>query len=615
MRGITSRRGRLAAATATLALVAAPLAVATTVQAAPGDSGDTVVKVAEKPGKKKNKKKSKLVDVQLLSFNDFHGHIEANDSPQPPLPSDVKVGGSEYLAAHLDALRAKQPKRTLTVAAGDLIGGSPLLSGIFQDQPAVESLNKMGLDVSSVGNHEFDEGTDELRRMVDGGCHPDGCFKDLAGRDIPYEGTAFDYLAANVVKKANGKPFLPATTVKKVKGVRVGFIGMTLEGTDALVSPSGVASVEFLDEVKTANQQAKKLKKRGVKAIVVLLHEGGYPESDDIQACEGMSGPIVDIAQRLHPEIDHVVTGHTHEPYICNIPDRKGRDRWVTSAESYGQVITEAHLKIKKRSGQVARKKTTATNHLVLRETVEPDRQQTRLIYFWKALSDVLAGRVVGTLAPGVDITGDALTTCRCEETPMADLVADAILWGTRDAGAQIAFMNTGGVRASLLFDKVTHGEEPGEITYQEAYGVAPFNNLVVSVEMTGAEIEEVLNQQFQRISDRGSRPMLSLGVSEGFTYEWEWIGDTPEANKQPGAGTTGGRVVPGSMRLNGEPILADQTYRVATLNFLADGGDSFTAFEKGRNRIGGPEDLANLVAYLEAHPGLTAPSDRVSGL
>jgi len=282
----------------------------------------------------------------------------------------------------------------------------------------------------------------------------------------------------------------------------------------------------------------------------------------------------------------------------------------VTSAASYGQVLTETHLVVNSRSGQVMRGQVTSENHLVTRD-VAKDAGETAIIDFWNEISAPLANEVVGSV--GEDITGDS-GTCRCQETPMVDTVADAILWGTDEAdegGAQIAFMNTGGVRASLrVAPKYT--EAPGDVIYKEAYDVAPFNNILVTMDMTGQEIMDVLNQQYQAISDRGSRPMLSLGVSKGFTYEWEWEGPAPAPNTQP---TVPGHVVPGSMMLNGNPIDLGATYRVATLNFLADGGDSFTGFSAGENRLGGAEDLANLVDFLEANPGLTVPEDRVTGL
>lgn len=539
------------------------------------------------------KGKGPRVNVQLLSFNDYHGHIEATDGPIDNDPAETEVGGAEYLSSTLSDLRDEAgDKNSLTVAAGDLIGGSTFLSGLFHDEPSVETLEAMDLDLSSVGNHEFDEGTEELLRMQHGGCHPaDGCYFP----DDPYDGADFPWLAANVIEKDTGEPLLPGTAVRKVRGAKIGFIGMTLEETPTLVNPEGVSSVEFTDEVETANAQAAALQDRGVEAIVVLLHEGGS-QAGTYNECDGISGPIVEIAENLDPAIDNVVTGHTHEAYVCSVDDPAGEPRMVTSAASYGRVVTETNLVIDRRTKDVVRDEVSATNHLVTRDEADPE--QTEIIEKWDAIAAPLAARVVGTVAE--DITGDS-NTCRCEETPMGDLVADAILWGTagEGGGAEIAFMNIGGVRSSLLVAP-TYEEAAGEITYAEAYDVAPFGNLLVSMDLTGAQIKAILEQQYD--PTRG-RQYLALGVSEGFSYTW----DDSQAQ--------GSKVDAASMTLNGTPIELDQTYRVATLNFLAAGGDSFTGFTEGTNVLGGPEDLANLVDYFEEHPGLTAPADRVNGL
>ncbi len=538
--------------------------------------------------------------IQLLSFNDYHGHLEASDGPLAASldPSQTPVGGAEYLATALTTLRSQAPKgRSLTVAAGDLIGGSPFLSGLFHDEPSVETLNAMKLDVSSVGNHEFDEGTDELLRMQKGGCHPvDGCYFPTD----PYGGADFQWLAANVVKKSNGKTLLPGTSIKKIDGMKVGFIGMTLEGTPTLVDPAGVASVDFKDEVETANQQARLLRKKGVKSIVVLLHEGGL-QSGTYDGCVGISDPIKTIAETMSPEIDMLITGHTHQPYICTIPDPAGHPRLVTSAASYGQVVTDTDLVIDRRTGDVDRARTTARNVLVDRGAYAKDPAQTAIIAKWNTLAGDLGQRVVGSNTE--DITGDS-NTCRCTETPMGDLLADAILWGTQapaNGGAQISFMNIGGVRASLLVAP-KYAEGSGEITYKEAYDVAPFGNLLVSMDLTGQQVKDILEQQY--IAGRpGGRDYLALGVSDGFAYTWD--------DSRP----QGDKVIASSMTLDGAPMSLTATYRVSTLNFLGNGGDSFTGFTAGANVLGGAEDLANLVAFFEANPGLTAPADRVAGL
>ena len=581
---------------ATVGAVALAAAVAFPSSAAFADD-DSARHHGDPPGKGKGP----FTTVQLLSFNDYHGHLEATDVPLTKAqdPAQNPVGGVEYLATNLAALRAKVGKKSsLTVAAGDLIGGSPFLSGMFHDEPSVESLNALGLDVSSVGNHEFDEGTAELLRMQKGGCHPvAGCYFP----DAPYAGAKFQWLAANVIRKDNGKSLLPATSIKEVNGEKIGFIGMTLKATPTLVSPAGVATVDFKDEVETANRQAVRLRKEGVKAIVVLIHEGGY-QTGEFGQCLGISEPIYGIASKMSPEIDMIISGHTHQPYVCSIPDPAGKPRLVTSAADYGRAITETSLVIDRRTGDVDRAKTTAVNHLNVR-TVAPDPKQTAIIAKWTALAGPIKNTVVGSHVE--DILGDASGN-RGIETPMGAVVADSILWGTAGpakGNAQISFMNIGGVRSSLRLSPPTGTEGIGQITYQEAYNIAPFGNLLVTMDMTGDQIRQVLEQQYQPVPARGSRPMLALAVSEGFSYSWDAL--APQ----------GSRVVAGSMKLNGVPLDLAATYRVGTLNFLADGGDLFTAFTQGKNRLGGPEDLANLVEYFKNHPGLKAPVSRIDGL
>ena len=492
---------RLATVTAVLALALTTAGVAGTAEARP--------------------RPPKELSLQVLSFNDFHGHLQPPSGSDATLgttldPSSTQVGGAEYLATTLEGLRAKA-RYSQTVAAGDLIGGSPFLSGLFHDEPAVESLNAMGLDVSSVGNHEFDEGVDELLRMQNGGCHPeDGCYEPWG--EGGYPGADFPWLAANVVYEDTGRTILPGTTIKKVGGVKVGYIGMTLEATPTLVAQAGISDVEFRDEVETANRAARELRRRGVQTIIVLLHEGGF-QTGTYQQCTGISGPIVDIAENLHPEIDLVVTGHTHQPYVCNIPDPAGRDRLVTSAASFGRVVTETTLTINKRTGEVDRDKSVATNHLV-----DPDRRadpvQTEIISRWNAASAPIANEVVGTdhrrpspLAepqyrgdPGQpDRRRPAGGHDSAERRRSPDRVHEP-RWGT--------------CRPRLV-DEISGGEEPGEVTYGEAFEVQPFGNLLVTMDLTGAQIDALLEQQavFQR---PGGRDILILGVSAGFTFTYD---------------------------------------------------------------------------------------------
>lgn len=571
------RKSTTLLATAAVAALAATMAGTTGATAAAGDG-------------------ARAIPVQLLSFNDYHGHLEATDGPLASDPTQTPAGGVEYLSAKLDQLRAKVgDANSLTVAAGDTIGGSTFLSGMFHDEPSVESLNTLGLDVTSVGNHEFDEGTAELLRMQRGGCHPvDGCYFP----DQPFEGADYPYLAANVVKKATNKLLLPGTAIRKVGGVPIGFIGLTLKETPTLVDPAGVKTVRFTDEIQTVNQQAGYLNRQGVKAIVVLIHQGGTqePPTSDYDGCTGFNGPIAEMAPRFSSLVDVVVSGHTHQPYVCTQRDPQGRPRLVTSAASYGQMVTETNFTIDSRSKDINRNSFVSHNVLVDRATT-PDPAETAVIDKWKTLAGPIAATVVGTVAQ--DVTGDSSGN-RGIETPMADLIADSILWGTQSGNSQIALMNVGGVRASFLVNQISNGEDPGEITYTEAYNVAPFGNLLVTMDMTGQQIKDTLEQQYD--PTRG-RQYLALGVSEGFSYTWD------DSQVQ------GSKVVAGSMTLNGAPMSMTATYRVGTLNFLANGGDNFTGFMSGTNLLGGKEDLQNLVDYLGTHPGITPPPDRVSGL
>lgn len=566
------------------------------------------------------------VDLQILSFNDYHGHLD------PPTGSDGRVstssgpvdaGGVEYLATHLRSLRTGH-RNSLTVAAGDLIGGSPFLSGLFKDEPSIESLNALKLDVSTIGNHELDEGVAELLRMQYGGCHPvEGCF-DADG----YSGASFPYLAANtaykpgvkVTRPANGRHYgdwfdertgrtvLPPTWVKKVGGIKVGFIGLTLEGADELVAQAGIEDVEFRDEVTTANLAARELRDEGVRAIVVLLHEGGLSPSGSTYdfACNpgggaaSISGPVVTIAHELDPSIDLVVTGHTHQPYVCNIPDPAGHARYVTSAASYGRLVTETNLQLDPRTRDVIRSSVVSVNHVVTRD-VTPAADQTAAIARWKSLSDPIANKVVGA------VTGPITRSAtRNTESSLGDLIADAQLEatsGTGNGGAVMALMNPGGVRADVTYPSSPAGEGDGNVTYGEAFTVQPFGNLLVSMDLTGAQIEKVLEQQWTTQAD-GSVRFLHLGVSQGLTYSWS--ASAPVGNK----------VDPATIRLNGTVLDPVATYRVTVNSFLADGGDGFLELRGGTNRLGGGVDLDAFTAYLGNHAPVTGPTpDRVTPL
>jgi 5'-nucleotidase len=546
----------------------------------------------------KHQQHGQLVHLQLLAFNDYHGHLQ---SSTPGTIEGAPAGGSEYLSAMLNELR-KGNKYSLTVAAGDLIGGSPAFSGLFHDEPSVESLNAMDLDISSVGNHEFDEGVTELLRMQKGGCHPvDGCYFTEE-----YKGADFQWLSANVVKEATGKTPLPPYEIRKVKGVKVAFIGMTLEATDTLVAAAGIQGYDFLDEAETANALVPKLKRKGVQAIVVLLHEGGSqtPPPGDVDACVGISGPIVAINDALDPEIDAVITGHTHLPYNCVLDDPAGKPRIVTSAYSYGRVVSDVDLVLDKKTRDVRRDLSTATNHAVIQADLTPDPKLTEIIAKWQPLFDASGNDPIGSVTADINRGGTPPGDDRGVESAAGNLVADAQLWSTSSSFADVAFMNPGGVRSDLTYAQ-SGTEGDGVVTYGEAFTFQPFGNTLVTYAMTGSQIVSVLEEQCQPLGS--SRPFLHLGVSEGFTYD---LATTIVAGDCTSVAVS-------NVMLNGVPLNLMGTYNVTVNNFLADGGDNFTTFATVTSpRLDGGNDLQALINYMQAFSPVAPPStDRVNEL
>ncbi|MEV4119488.1 bifunctional metallophosphatase/5'-nucleotidase [Micromonospora sp. NPDC049645] len=524
----------------------------------------------------------KPVDVTLLALNDFHGNLEPPSGSSGTIAGQT-AGGVEYLATHLAELRAAAKKQnTITVAAGDLIGASPLLSAAFHDEPTIEALSMAGLDYASVGNHEFDEGAAELLRIQNGGCHPvDGC-----ADGTPYRGAGFQYLSANAFKTATGKPLMAPYAIHKVQGVKVGFIGMTLEGTPQIVSQQGVAGLTFADEADTANRYARELRRKGVEAIVVLLHEGGsQAATGGINDCVGMTGPIVDITNRMDPSIDVVVSGHTHQAYNCDI-----NGKLVTSASSFGRLVTDIDLKIDRRSGDVL---SAAANNVVVTRDVAKDPKQTALIDRYKTVLGPVADRQVGVTNQAITRSQETLFGTSLGESPLGNLIADAQLAATDDEqNAVAAFMNPGGVRADL---------DAGPVTYGEAFTVQPFANNLVTLDLTGAQLYCVLEQQF--VTGRTLYPSATVG------YVVDPNGTTGTV-ADPCAGT---RVVRGSLTLGGTTVDTAATYRVTVNNFLAGGGDGFSALTAGTNQVTGQIDLDAFVAYLTAQSPVSAPTlDRI---
>jgi 5'-nucleotidase len=551
--------------------------------------------------------------ARLLGFNDFHGNID------PPVGSGGVVngtpaGGAEYLAHWVRRLRAEARTQTddvFTVAAGDNIGATPLVSAAFHDEPAIEVLNSLGLDLSSVGNHEFDEGVRELRRIQLGGCHPtDGCQDGDS-----YGGADFPILAANVTDKRTRLPILLPLTLRFVDNVPVAFVGMTLEGTPSIVNPAGITTVDFRDEVETANSYARILNLIGIRALVLVIHEGGIqgPVPADPSSCATFAGAITPIVAGLRKEYGVVVSGHTHQWYSCALPNASGASSVVTGAGSFGRLVTDISVTVDRQTRRFV--SASARNVIVENGIRNPDgswlrdaagnfvRDPAKVDPAVKAIADKyrtavapIANEVVGAIS--ADITNVAVPS---GESPLGDVIADAQLAYTSSAGAQIALMNPGGIRNSLSYAASAGGEEPGQVTYGECFAVQPFNNLVVTQTFTGAQLKNVLEQQFPGFGGQTVQRILQPSV--GFTYTYDL------------SRAVGDRVL--DMRLGGAAIDPAATYRVTTNDFLANGGDGFTNLTAGTDRVTAPGfDVDALVAHLGAGaPVGPGPANRITRL
>ena len=503
----------------------------------------------------------------------------------------VDAGGAEFLATHIGQLEATNPN-TLVVSAGDLIGASPLLSSLFHDEPTIEAMNDIGLDLNAVGNHEFDEGTTELLRMQNGGCHPiDGCL-DGDG----FAGADFQFLAANVVNDTTGQTLFPPYSIQNVDGAKVAFIGMTLEGTPTIVSASGILGWNFLDEADTANALIQDLKRRQVESIVVLIHEGGFPAAPvPPNGCAGISGPIVDIVDRLDPAVDLVVSGHTHQPYNCVIDGIP-----TTSAFSFGRIVTDIDMTVDKGTKDVT---DISINNVIVTRNVPADPEITKLIADYGVVAAPIANRPIGRITADLTQTNDP-----SREQTMGNAIADAQLAasdGADEGGAVMAFMNPGGVRAGLTYLSSPAGEGDGVVTYGEAFTVQPFGNNLVAMTLTGEQLYDMLEQQFCATNDTSFRVLLP---SAGVHYTWN---PAVAAETDP----TCSKTVVTDLTLNGVPVTDTATYRVTVNSFLADGGDGFTVLRSGADRVGGVVDTDAFEAYIASFgdAGLAPPAlDRI---
>lgn len=559
------------------------------------------------------------ITVKIIGFNDYHGNLQSPGTfgidTSVPAASRPAVGGAEYIAGHVAKLKARNPN-SVVVGAGDFIGATPLISSLFFDEPAIETLNRIGVEFNAVGNHEFDRGAAELQRLQNGGCKltngatdPNSCKGASVGTPVPFEGAKFKWLSANVVTTATGATLLPAFGTKTFNGVNVAFIGMTLRATPTIVTPTGVAGLEFRDEAATVNALVPTLRAQGIEAIVVLVHEGGFQTGalGDINQCVGdlAGSAIAGIVAKLDNAVDLVVSGHTHAAYNCLLPNASGRRIAVTSASAFGRVLTDIDMTIDPATRDVTA--VTATNRLVDRTdaSVTPNATVQQIVTGYNNLVSPIANQVIGAISTTLPNTS---SDAACN-MPAGDLIADAQLAATAPAsfgGAVVAFMNRGGVRNPGFTFTQSLGEGDGNVTYGEAFTTQPFGNSLVTMTLTAQDLKNVLEEQFAGCRGQSTTATRVMIPSNGFKYTWN------------GANACNARIANVRLTTNGVTetivdaagtVLAPtKTYRVTVNNFMATGGDGYSTFLNGTNLLGGAQDIDALVAHLAQFKAPAAP-------
>jgi 5'-nucleotidase len=531
-----------------------------------------------------------LIPVRLIAFNDLHGHLEPGensiaiaDPRDPSRTIALRAGGAAYLAGAVRNLRAEQPASVL-VSSGDLVGASPLVSALFRDEPTIEAMNALGLDLNAAGNHEFDHGVAELRRLIAGGCaaEPRGAAASCAGASRNFDGARFPFIAANVEDATTGAPLLPPFLIRTVGGVRIAFIGAVTRSTPGIVMPAGIRGWRFTAEAAAVNRYARQLRAEGVNAIVAVVHEGGDADGG-INGCDNPRGPIFDIARNLDAAVDVVLSAHTHRAYNCRVDGRV-----VIQGASFGRLLSVVDLQIDRTSGKVVRGRTRARNVPVangldddafLRDAYPafaPDPKVAAIVDHYRGRVAPLADRPVGRIAAAVErLPPDQ------GDSPAGRLIADAQLAATRSNGAQIALTNSGGIRTNLL-----PRPPDSAVTFGDVFAMQPFGNTLVTMTLSGAQLKSLLESQWRGTP---ARPHF-LQPSATLTYLWR--DDAP----------AGERVVAESIRIEGRPWERDAAYRVTVNSYLAAGGDRLRLLLDGTERSGGPLDVDALASYLGQH-------------
>lgn len=512
-------------------------------------------------------------EISIFSINDFHGHIQPK-SPTPLMPrlpdpktGEIKpqaAGGAAYLATVLNDLRAKRPN-SVFVAAGDLMGASPQLSSLLSDEPTLSALSAMGLDASSLGNHDLDAGLTELLRKTRGECAPTGCVWP------EFKGAAFPYLAVNMLDAETGKTILPTHKIVTVGGIKIALVGAVTKDTPKVIIAKAIRGLKFIDEADAFNALIPQLRAEGAQLLVAMMHEGSVtegPANDPTYACEGLRGRGADIANRLDPAYGIIVSGHTHNAYTCKI-----NGRLLVQAGSFGGWVTESRLKVTG-TGQVI--DAQAVNYPVLQGVNAPNPAFVALVQRAAELTNAVRNRPINTLTQGAVRNPVA----PYGDSTLGNLITDAQLAYAKKRGvADVAMINSGGIRADLTV-------EPGKpVTMGDLFAIQPFSNELVVMTLTGAQLRELVVRQLPKTT----APRRFAQVSNNFRFVWSQAAD--------------GTSTLDSLTLDGQPLVDTKDYRVVVNNFMAEGGDDFSVFRQGRDKVNLGVDLEALVEWVAENP------------
>ncbi len=483
--------------------------------------------------------KNRFIQVQLLGVNDFHGQLEMSRKFKGRY-----VGAAEYLAAYLKQREAKN-KNTFLVHAGDMVGGSPPVSSLLQEEPTIEVLNKMGFDLGTLGNHEFDRGVKEMLRLIQGGTNQN---------DGYFSGAHFPYVCANLIDEKTGKTLFPPYEIKKFNGIPIGFIGVVISDTPKIAPPNQTAGVKFTNEVKAINHSVTELKKKDVKAIVVLAHNGGSQSSPNGTA----KGQIIEMATMVDAEVDVIFSGHTHT-YLNKVVDGK----LIVQAYSYGIAFSDVDLIIDSETKDIVNKKAEIVK--VYQDVIKPDPEIKEMIEGYEAKIAPIVNKVVGIAA------NDFMSTRnKSGESTLGNMIADSQRLAMK---SDFAFMNPSGIRSDL---------QSGEVTWGELFTILPFKQNLVKITLTGEQIRKLLNQQWQQPA------LVRILQISGLKYTWD------------GTKEDGHKVID-IYRTDGTPIDSNANYSVTTNSYLANGGDNFSVFSEGKQKVDGPTDLEAFNLYLRS--------------